>query len=96
MYIKQYDSNGLVANPITKEQPFINVGKSRRERRFTQRKSNNRKGDGLVVFGRLKYRIVKQVTPPFQIIGEAAPNGGTQYRVIKRKPHLIVHSVLVN
>lgn len=59
MYIKQYDNNGLVANPITKEQPFINVGMPRKVRRRRERKSNNRKGHGLVVHGTIKYRIVK-------------------------------------
>lgn len=63
MYIKKYDNNGLVTNPITKEQPYINSGMNRKQRRITQRKSNNRKGDGLVVTGGLKYRIVKQHIP---------------------------------
>ncbi len=60
MYIKKYDSNGLVANPITKEEPYLNYGENRKARRFRQRKSNNRKGNGLVVAGTVKYRIVKQ------------------------------------
>lgn len=94
MYIKQYDSNGLVANPITKEQPFINIGKSRRERRFSQRKSNNRKGDGLVVFGNMKYRIIKQHMHVYNF--EVVSIGGSKIKHRKLgDKHMIVHSVLV-
>jgi hypothetical protein len=65
MYVKQYDENGLVTNPITKERPFFNRGENRKSRRFYQRKSTNRKGPGCVVtkigtFTFTKYRTVKQ------------------------------------
>ena len=65
MYVKQYDENGLVSNLITKQKPFYNKGESRQTRRFTQRRSNNKKGNGLVVskigaMSFVKYKIVKQ------------------------------------
>jgi len=60
-YRKVYE-NGILKNPITKENPFISG--SRADKRKL-RKSNNRKGNGLVVakVGALsfaKYRVVKQ------------------------------------
>lgn len=68
MYVKKYDSNGLLTNPITKEQPFLNRGDNRKSRRllkFPQRKSNNKAGSGCVVtrIGAMtftRYQIVKQ------------------------------------
>lgn len=62
MYTKKYDENGLLTNPITKEKPFVNIGENREQRRFMQRKSNNRKGNGMVVFKSMRYKVVKQIT----------------------------------
>ena len=61
-YVKMYE-NGIVQNPITKEKPYIQVASQKIK--SAPRKSNNRKGFGLVVarIGSLtfaKYRIVKQ------------------------------------
>jgi hypothetical protein len=61
-YVKKYE-NGILVNPITKESPYIQF--SSQKQKALPRKSNNRKGNGLVVarIGKLtfaKYRIVKQ------------------------------------
>lgn len=61
-YRKIYE-NGILTNPITKENPYTQMA-SQKEKALP-RKSNNRKGNGLVVarVGTLsfaKYRIVKQ------------------------------------
>ena len=61
-YVKEY-KNGIVVNPITKENPYIQTASQKDNDKI--RKSNNRKGNGLVVarVGALsfaKYRIVKQ------------------------------------
>lgn len=61
-YRKEY-KDGILVNPITKDKPYIQV-ESQKDKSLP-RKSNNRKGNGLVVarIGRLtfaKYRIIKQ------------------------------------
>lgn len=61
-YRKEY-KNGILVNPITKDKPYIQVPSQKDNDKI--RKSNNRKGFGLVVarVGALsfaKYRIVKQ------------------------------------
>jgi len=61
-YVKKLE-NGVVVNPITKDKPYVQVASQKRK--ALPRKSNNRKGVGLVVarVGQLtfaKYRIVKQ------------------------------------
>lgn len=60
-YVKEHQ-NGIVSNPITKDKPFL---VSARPDKRKVRRSNNRKGNGLVVarIGTLafaKYKIVKQ------------------------------------
>jgi hypothetical protein len=60
-YVKVYE-HGLLMNPITKDQPYEQAPSQKIKR---QRKSNNRKGEGLVVtriglLNFIKYRIVKQ------------------------------------
>ena len=77
MYVKKFDENGIVTNPITKNRPFLNSGDNRKTRRFNQRKSNNRKGDGQViaqigVTSFVRYRIVKQHVPGAVIIHSIA------------------------
>ena len=69
-YVKKYE-NGILTNPITKEQPYVQVESQKDGKRL--RKSNNRKGNGLVVakIGVLsfcKYRIVKQQSKRQQIV----------------------------
>lgn len=61
-YRKEY-KDGVLVNPITKDKPYIQF-ESQKEKSLP-RKSNNRKGNGLVVarIGSLsfaKFRIVKQ------------------------------------
>jgi len=61
-YRKDY-KNGILVNPITKDKPYIQVASQKDNDKM--RKSNNRKGNGLVVarIGRLtfaKYRVIKQ------------------------------------
>lgn len=93
MYIKKYDENGLVTNPITKENPYLTHG-NRSQRRQKQRKSNNRAGHGLVVAGSVKYRIVKQHTPVYKTIMLDTVIG-KQPKRIKTGNRLIINSVLV-
>ena len=59
-YVKKYE-NGIVVNPITKDNPYLTESRDDK-RKF--RKSNNRKGPGLVVskigiLNFVKYRIHK-------------------------------------
>ena len=61
-YVKKYE-NGCLINPITKHKPYFQLASQKDGKKL--RKSNNRKGFGLVVakVGPLsfcKYRIVKQ------------------------------------
>jgi len=61
-YRKEY-KDGILVNPITKDKPYIQVVSQKDNDKI--RKSNNRKGNGLVVarIGRLtfaKYRVIKQ------------------------------------
>jgi len=61
-YVKKYEC-GVLSNQITKDKPYIQFA-SQKEKSLP-RKSNNRKGNGLVVarIGALsfaKFRIVKQ------------------------------------
>ena len=63
-YRKEY-KNGILGNPITKDKPYIQMDSQKNK--SLPRKSNNRKGNGLVVarIGRLtfaKYRVIKQDT----------------------------------
>lgn len=57
-YVKQYDENGLVSNPITKTKPFLNSEPNRSARRHIGgREMGNKKGISLVVtkIGRCKF-----------------------------------------
>lgn len=62
-YVRIHNEFGVLTNPITKDNPYIS-GSSQKVK-SSPRKSNNRRGVGLVVaqIGKLsfaKYRIVKQ------------------------------------
>lgn len=72
MYVKKYDENGLLTNPITKEKPYITIS-NRREKRFKQRKCNNRKGTGMVVYRDIRYKILKQFLPSGKVIVHSLP-----------------------
>jgi len=46
-YKKQYDKNGVLLNPITKESPYLVEARQRGGKKF--RKTNNTKGVSLLV-----------------------------------------------
>jgi len=66
-YRKQYDERGLVANPITKNKPYLHGTTNRRERRAEARKHQglmgNHKGVPLTVIGQRAYFRVFQYAP---------------------------------
>lgn len=41
MYKKKYNEKGVLSNPILKDQPYINKGPNRAERRMRERPFNN-------------------------------------------------------
>lgn len=64
-YVKQYgeDANGItiVTNPITKENPFLNIAPSNRGNNKKSRFMGNTSGAKLVVGQKFKYRKSIQV-----------------------------------
>lgn len=60
-YVKEYDENGILVNPITKENPFSNVAPSNRGNNRKSRFMGNTSGAKLVVGRAFKYRKSIQV-----------------------------------
>lgn len=59
-YVKQYDENGLVYNPITKSKPFLSKSPNRSTRRYNGgREMGNKKGISLVVTKIGRYKFLK-------------------------------------
>jgi hypothetical protein len=54
-YVKKYDKNGKVINPITMYIPDGENRKKRREKNSTHKFMNNRKGMPLTVVGKFKF-----------------------------------------
>jgi hypothetical protein len=73
-YVKRYE-NGICVNPITKENPYVQLASEKQIKR--QRKSTNRKGNGLVVVkigatSFMKFRRVKQLVGNRLIVHDIA------------------------
>ena len=67
-YVKIYDANGEVTNPITKHNPHLNVSMSRSQRKEaigSKRHRGNNKGNAIVVVGTVKYFKYLQVIPMY-------------------------------
>lgn len=63
-YVKEYDANGVVTNPITKDNPYLHQYPNRKARKNRQpRFMGNNKGVNLLLmgkFGEFKYLKVMQ------------------------------------
>jgi hypothetical protein len=75
-YRKIYE-NGILVNPITKEKPYTQIASQKDGKKI--RKSNNRKGNGLVVskvgvVDFVKYQIIKQITKNKLIVHSVLKN----------------------
>lgn len=71
-YVKQFDAEGNITNPITKEKPYLTSTSSRGGKKF--RRTNNSRGFGILIrqIGVLtfeKSKIVKQ-----QLFGKTVPH----------------------
>lgn len=60
-YVRQMDANGTLANPITKENPYVSIHPNRRERRHHPgRFRGNNKGHAIVEFGGKRWEKILQ------------------------------------
>ena len=69
-YVKIYDSDGYVINPISKHYPYLNVSMNRSQRKGAKgsnRHKGNNKGNSIVVVGTVKYFKYLQVIPMYVV-----------------------------
>ena len=69
-YVKSFDENGVLLNPITKENPYINAYPNRASRRKREpRFRGNQNGSSLTIIGNQAYHRVIQFIPSKIIVG---------------------------